>query len=162
MGIKMAILKIITKEDELLYKKSRPVEEITPRIIRLLDDMKDTLHQANGAGLAAVQVGVLRRVVLVETEPGELIELINPELVSVSEEIQDGVEGCLSVPGEWGMVKRPMKATVRAQDRNGNWFEITGEGLKARCFCHELEHLDGNIYTQKAYKMLSPEEIENI
>lgn len=158
----MAILKIITKEDELLRKKSRPVEEITPRIIRLLDDMKDTLHKANGAGLAAVQVGVLRRVVLVETEPGELIELINPELISVSEETQEGLEGCLSVPDEWGIVKRPMKATVRAQDRYGNWFEVTGEGLKARCFCHELDHLDGKLYTDSVTKMLTPEDLENM
>ena len=158
----MAILKIITKEDELLRKKSRPVEEITPRIIRLLDDMKDTLHKANGAGLAAVQVGVLRRVVLVETEPGELIELINPELISGSEETQEGLEGCLSVPDEWGIVKRPMKATVRAQDRYGNWFEVTGEGLKARCFCHELDHLDGKLYTDSVTKMLTPEDLENM
>lgn len=158
----MAILKIITKEDELLRKKSRPVEEITPRIIRLLDDMKDTLHKANGAGLAAVQVGVLRRVVLVETEPGELIELINPEIVSVSEEAEEGLEGCLSVPDEWGIVERPMRVTVRAQNRNGQWFEMTGEGLKARCFCHELEHLDGKLYTDSVIKMLTPEELEEI
>lgn len=157
----MAILKIITKEDPILRKTSRPVEEITPRILRLLDDMKDTLHKAQGAGLAAPQVGVLRRVVLVETEPGELLELINPEIVSVSEERQEDVEGCLSVPGEWGITDRPMTVTVRAQDRNGNWFEATGSGLKARCFCHELDHLDGTLYTDKVVRMLTDEDFED-
>ncbi len=155
----MAILKIITKEDELLRKKSRPVDEITPRIIRLLDDMKDTLHKANGAGLAAVQVGVLRRVVLVETEPGELIELINPEIIESSEERQNELEGCLSVPDEWGITDRPKTVTVRAQNRNGEYFTVTGSDLKARCLCHELDHLDGILYTDKAIKMLSPEEL---
>ncbi len=157
----MAILKIITKEDELLRKKSRPVEEITPRIIRLLDDMKDTLHKANGAGLAAVQVGVLRRVVLVETEPGELIELINPEIISFSEENQEGLEGCLSVPDEWGIVERPKTVTVRAQNRKGEWFTVTGSDLKARCFCHELDHLEGTLYTDKASRMVSPDDLED-
>lgn len=158
----MAILKIVTKEDPILRKTSRPVEEITPRILRLLDDMKDTLHKANGAGLAAVQVGVLRRIVLVETEPGELLELINPEIVSVSEERQEDLEGCLSVPGEWGITDRPMTVTVRAMNRDGKWFEATGSGLKARCFCHELDHLDGILYTDKAVKMLTDEELENL
>ena len=156
----MAILKIITKEDPILRKKSRPVEAITPRILQLLDDMKDALHKAEGAGLAAPQVGVLRRVVLVETERGELLELINPEIVSASEERQEELEGCLSVPGEWGITDRPMTVTVRAQDRNGAWFEATGTGLKARCFCHELDHLDGVLYTDKALRMIDPEELE--
>ena len=157
----MAILQILTKEDSRLRKISRPVEEITPRILRLLDDMKDTLHKANGAGLAAPQVGVLRRIVLVETEPGELLELINPEIVSVSEERQEDLEGCLSVPGEWGITDRPMTVTVRAQNRNGEWFEATGSGLKARCFCHELDHLDGVLYIDKAIRMLDDEELED-
>lgn len=157
----MAILQILTKEDSRLRKISRPVEEITPRILRLLDDMKDTLHKANGAGLAAPQVGVLRRVVLVETEPGELLELINPEIVSVSEERQEDLEGCLSVPGEWGITDRPMTVTVRAQNRKGEWFEATGSGLKARCFCHELDHLDGILYTDKAIRMLDDEDFED-
>ncbi|MBE6636705.1 MAG: peptide deformylase [Ruminococcaceae bacterium] len=156
----MAILQILTKEDPRLRKTSRPVEEITPRILRLLDDMKDTLHKANGAGLAAPQVGVLRRIVLVETEPGELLELINPEIVAVSEERQEDLEGCLSVPGEWGITDRPMTVTVRAQDRNGTWFEATGSGLKARCFCHELDHLDGVLYIDKAIRMLDDEDLE--
>lgn len=158
----MAILKIITKEDPILRKKSRPVEEITPRILQLLDDMKDTLHKAAGAGLAAVQVGVLRRVVLVEVEEGELIELINPEIVSVSKERQQDLEGCLSVPGEWGITDRPMTVTVRALDRNGKPFTVTGSGLKARCFCHELDHLDGVLYTDKVVKMLTEEDLENL
>lgn len=158
----MAILKIITKEDEVLYKKCRPVDEINPRIIRLLDDMKDTLHKANGVGLAAPQVGVLRRIVLVEVDEGELYELINPEIIYASEERQNELEGCLSVPDEWGITDRPMTVTVKAQNRNGEWYEVTGSGLKARCLCHELDHLDGVLYTSKAIKMLTPEELENM
>lgn len=158
----MAILKIIKKDDPTLRKISRPVETITPRILQLLDDMKDTLHKAQGAGLAAVQVGVLRRVVLVEVEPGELIELINPEIVSCSEERQEELEGCLSVPDEWGITDRPMTVTVRAQDRNGKFFEVTGSGLKARCLCHELDHLDGILYTDKAVHMLTDEELQEL
>ena len=156
----MAILKIVTKEDPILRQHSRPVTEITPRIIRLLDDMKDTLHKAEGAGLAAVQVGVLRRVVIVETEPGKLIELINPEIIKESEERQRDIEGCLSVPGEWGITDRPKTVTVRAQNRDGQWFEVTGSNLKARCFCHELDHLEGILYTDKAIEMLDPDELD--
>ena len=155
----MAILKIRTKEDPILRKKSRPVEEITPRILRLLDDMKDTLHKAQGVGLAAVQVGVLRRVVLVENEAGELLELIDPEIVASSEERQEDIEGCLSIPDEWGITDRPMTVTVRAKNRNGEVFEATGSGLTARCFCHELDHLDGILYTDKAIRMLDEEEL---
>lgn len=156
----MAILKILNKKDPILRKQSRPVEEITPRIIRLLDDMRDTLHKAEGAGLAAVQVGVLRRVVLVETEPGELYELINPEIIYRSEERQQQAEGCLSIPDEWGITDRPMTVTVRAQNRNGEWYEVTGSGLKARAFCHELDHLDGVLFTDHVVRMLDPEELE--
>ena len=115
----MAILKIIKEDDPLLRETSREVKEITPRIIRLLDDMTETLHKANGAGLAAVQVGVLRRVVLVETEPGQLYEMINPVIIERSEEIQEELEGCLSLPGKWGFTQRPMTVTVEATDRNG-------------------------------------------
>ncbi len=157
----MAILKIITKEDPVLRKTSRPVEEITPRILRLLDDMRDTLKKAQGVGLAAPQVGVLRRVVLVENEEGEVLELINPTIVSASEERQEDLEGCLSVPGEWGITDRPMTVTVRAQNRKGEWYEATGSGLTARCFCHELDHLDGVLYTDKALRMIDPEELES-
>ena len=156
----MAILKIITKEDPVLRKTSRPVEEITPRILRLLDDMQDTLRKAEGVGLAAPQVGVLRRVVLVENEEGEVLELINPTIVSTSEERQEDLEGCLSIPGEWGITDRPMTVTVRAQNRKGEWYEATGSGLTARCFCHELDHLDGVLYTDKTLRMIDPEELK--
>ncbi len=155
----MAILKILTKEDPTLRKTSRAVDEITPRIIRLLDDMKDTLHKADGVGLAAVQVGVLRRVVLVEVEKGELYELINPEIIYRSEERQEEMEGCLSVPNEWGITDRPMTVTVRAKNRNGETYEVTGTGLMARAFCHELDHLDGKLFTDNAIEMLDPDKL---
>ncbi len=156
----MAVLNIIKDGDELLRKTSRPVTEITPRIIRLLDDMKDTLHKANGVGLAAPQVGVLRRIAIVECEPGELIELINPEIIEQSGE-QEEVEGCLSVPERWGITKRPAKVKVKATDRNGNTFTVEGEGLLARALCHETDHLDGIIFYDKAVRMLTKDEIEN-
>lgn len=154
----MALRKILTDKEDALHKKCRPVTEFNGRLHKLLDDMAETLEEANGAGLAAPQVGILRRVVVVDCGDG-LIELVNPELVETSGE-QDGPEGCLSVPGKWGMVKRPNYAKVRAQDRNGNWFEVEGEELAARCFCHELEHLDGHLYTEKVYHFLTPEEME--
>ena len=156
----MAVLKIVKEGEELLRKKSRPVDEITPRILQLLDDMKDTLHAANGCGLAAVQVGVLRRIVLVETEPGELIEMINPEIIATEGE-QEDLEGCLSVPGKYGVTTRPMTVTVRAMDRNGEIFEVTGSELTARAFCHELDHLDGILYIDHA-RMLTPDELEEL
>lgn len=156
----MAILKIVTTKDPILRKQSRTVEAITPRILRLLDDMADTLHKADGAGLAAVQVGVLRRVVLVETERGKLYEMINPEIIYRSDEHQQEAEGCLSVPNEWGITDRPMTVTVRAQNRRGEWYEATGSGLTARAFCHELDHLDGILFTDNAIRMLDPEEFE--
>ena len=151
----MAILNIITEEDstgeEFLRKPSRSVDKITPRILTLLDDMKDTLHKANGVGLAAVQVGVLRRVVIIEVEEGKLIELINPEIIR-SSGTQNEAEGCLSLPGKWGITDRPMKVTVRALDRFGNSFTVTGEGLLARAFCHEIDHLDGILFVDKVEK----------
>ena len=156
----MAILKIVTMGDDILRKKSRPVDEITPRVLQILDDMKDTLHAANGVGLAAVQVGILRRIVLVETEPGQLIELINPEIIKKEGEQQD-LEGCLSVPGKYGITTRPMTVTVRAMDRNGKWFEVTGSELTARAFCHELDHLDGILYCDHA-QMLTKEELDEL
>lgn len=158
----MAILKIIQKDDPTLRKTSREVTEITPRILQLLEDMKDTLHEANGAGLAAVQVGVLRRIVLVEVEEGELLELINPRIVSVSDERQEELEGCLSLKGEWGYTDRPMTVTIEAQDRNLQWHTYTGSGLKARAFCHELDHLDGILYADHATHMLTKEEIKEL
>ena len=156
----MAVLNIIKDGDETLRKICRPVTEITPRIIRLLDDMKATLHKANGVGLAAPQVGVLRRIAIVECEPGELIELINPEIIEQSGE-QEEIEGCLSVPERWGITKRPAKVKVKATDRNGNSFTGEGEGFLARALCHEIDHLDGIIFYDKAVRMLSKEEIEN-
>ncbi len=144
----MALLKIVTtKEDEAtLRKTSRPVTEITPRILTLLDDMTETMRAAEGVGLAAVQVGVLRRVVVIETEPGTVHELINPEIIFRGG-LQEGGEGCLSLPGESGIVRRPMKVTVRAQNRHGEWYELTGTELLARAICHELDHLDGKLYS---------------
>ena len=162
----MALRNILTKEDPALYKKCRPVTAFNARLHQLLDDMADTLAQANGVGLAAPQVGILRRAVIVletnvpEGEDEYLIELINPEIIQ-SSGLQNGAEGCLSVPGEYGLVERPMTVKVRAQDRNGNWFEVEGTGLTARCFCHELDHLDGIVFTSKCSRMLTEEEIEN-
>ncbi len=162
----MALRNILTQEEPALYKKCRKVTEFNPRLHQLLDDMAETLQQANGVGLAAPQVGVLRRAVLVletnvpEGEDEYVIELINPEILEASGE-QEGAEGCLSVPGEYGLVKRPAKVKVKAQDRFGNWFEVEGEGLTARCFCHELDHLEGIVFTSKAERMLSQEELES-
>ena len=148
----MAKLQIRKLGDEALRKSCRPVEAITPRVLTLLDDMVETMRAANGCGLAAPQVGILRRIVVVEVEPGEVYELINPKIIAFSGE-QDGQEGCLSVPGQWGMVKRPMNVTVRAMNRHGETVDITGSELLARCFCHELDHLDGTLYIDKAYTM---------
>ena len=148
----MAKLQIRKVGDEALRKVCRPVDTITPRVLTLLDDMVETMRAANGVGLAAPQVGILRRIVVIEVDPGEVIELINPKIIAYSGE-QDGQEGCLSVPGRWGMVKRPMHVTVRALNRKGEEFEITGHELLARCFCHELDHLDGGLYIDKAYAM---------
>ena len=156
----MAILKIIKEDDPLLRESSREVKEITPRIIRLLDDMIDTLHKANGAGLAAVQVGVLRRVVLVEAEAGQLYEMINPVIIERFEETQEEIEGCLSLPGKWGITTRPMTVTVEATNRNGEKYTVTGSGLLARAICHECDHLDGVVYTDRAIHMLTKEEVK--
>ncbi|MBR6782805.1 MAG: peptide deformylase [Clostridia bacterium] len=148
----MAKLQIRKVGDEALRKVCRPVDAITPRILTLLDDMIETMRAADGVGLAAPQVGILRRIVVIEVEPGQVIELINPKIIAFSGE-QDGQEGCLSVPGRLGLVKRPMNVTVRAMNRRGETVDITGHGLLARCFCHELDHLDGALYIDKAYSM---------
>lgn len=155
----MATRKIVTQGDELLTKKCRPVTEFNPRLHQLLDDMADTLAEANGAGLAAPQVGVLRRAVLVIGDDDQVMELINPEIVFQEGE-QTGPEGCLSVPGKYGMVTRPYRVRVRAQDRFGSWFEAEGEEIVARCFCHEIEHLDGHLYTEHIDRFLTEEELE--
>lgn len=156
----MALLNIVKESDneEFLRKKSREVTEITPRITTLLDDMIDTMRHANGCGLAAVQVGVLRRVVVIETEEG-LFELINPVIIKKSG-TQEGVEGCLSLPGKWGLTKRPACVTVRALNRRGEEIEVTGYDLLAKALCHEIDHLDGIIYTDKVIRMLGADEIE--
>ncbi len=153
----MGIRKIMTVKDPCLHKVCRPVEKFDKRLHKLLDDMKETLVDANGVGLAAPQVGILRRVVIVDLGD-EMLELVNPELLETSGE-QEGAEGCLSVPGKYGLVKRPNYAKVRAQDRDGNWFEAEGEELIARCFCHELDHLDGIVYTEIMERFLTDEEL---
>ena len=154
----MALRNILTEGNPTLYKKSRPVVKFDDRLHLLLDDMKETLLDAEGVGLAAPQVGVLRRLFLVDTGE-EILECINPEIVETSGE-QVGLEGCLSVPGKYGVVKRPNVVKIRAQDRNGEWFEAEGEELIARCFCHEYAHLDGQRYTEVAERMLTNEELE--
>ncbi len=156
----MAILNIVKEGDPVLRKECRPVGEITPRIIRLLDDMRETLIDANGAGLAAPQVGVLRRIAIVEND-GQFIELINPEIIA-REGVQNEIEGCLSVPDVWGVTERPEKVTVRATDRNGAEFTVEGEGLLARAFCHEIDHLSGRLFTDGAVRILSPEEVKEM
>ena len=154
----MGIRKILTDKEPALHKVCKPVTEFDKKLHKLLDDMADTLEQANGVGLAAPQVGILRRVVIVDTGE-EILELVNPTLLETDGE-QEGPEGCLSVPGKYGLVKRPYYAKVRAQDRFGDWFEAEGEELIARCFCHELDHLDGIIYTQVMDRWLTEEELE--
>jgi peptide deformylase len=154
----MGIRKILTDKDPALHKVCRPVENFDRKLHKLLDDMKETLEEANGVGLAAPQVGILRRVVIVDTGE-EVLELVNPELLETDGE-QEGPEGCLSVPGKYGLVKRPYYAKVRAQDRNGNWFEAEGEELIGRCFCHEIDHLDGILYTQVMDRFLTEEELQ--
>lgn len=163
----MATRTIREQGDAALLKKSRVVTDFNVRMHTLLDDMRETLLAANGVGLAAPQVGVLRRAVLVldldrdgEAED-QLIELLNPEIIETRGE-QEGAEGCLSIPGVWGVVKRPNYVKVRAQDRYGNWFEAEGTGLTARAFCHELDHLDGHLFTDFAERILTEEEMEKM
>ena len=153
----MGLRKILDDKDLALHKVCRPVEKFDAKLHKLLDDMAETLEEANGVGLAAPQIGILRRVVIVDTGE-EILELVNPELIETDGE-QEGPEGCLSVPGRYGLVKRPYYAKVRAQDRDGNWFEAEGEELIGRCFCHELDHLDGILYTQVMERFLTEEEL---
>ena len=153
----MGLRRIFTDQDPALHKVCRPVEKFDWRLHKLLNDMRETLAEANGVGLAAPQVGILRRVVIVDTGE-EILELVNPELLETDGE-QEGAEGCLSVPGKYGLVKRPYYAKVRAQDRDGQWFEAEGEELIARCFCHELDHLDGIVYTEVMERFLTEEEL---
>ena len=153
----MAIRTILTDKDPVLHKVCKPVENFDERLWQLLDDMADTLRKADGVGLAAPQIGILRRIVLVDNGE-EVLELINPTMLETDGE-QIGPEGCLSVPGKYGLVKRPYYAKVRAQDRFGEWYEAEGEELTARCFCHELDHLDGIVYTEVMERFLTEEEL---
>ena len=154
----MALRKLAYIEDDILRKKSRKVESFDQRLHVLLDDMAETMYKNNGCGLAAPQVSVLRRAIVMDVGEG-LIEVVNPEIVSREGEV-DGVEGCLSVPGVYGYVTRPTWAKIRAQDRDGNWFEREGEGVVAQCFCHETEHLDGHLFTEKVEEYVDPEDLQ--
>ena len=153
----MGLRKILTDKDPALHKVCRPVEKFDQRLHKLLDDMRDTLLDSGGVGLAAPQIGILRRVVVVDVGD-EILELVNPTMLETDGE-QIGPEGCLSVPGKYGLVKRPYYAKVRAQDRYGEWYEAEGEELIARCFCHELDHLDGIVYTEVMERFLTEEEL---
>ena len=155
---KMAIRNILRDSDGRLRKKSRPVERFDERLLELLGDMADTMHKADGVGHAAPQVGILRRAVVIDIGEG-VIEMINPEIVWKSGELVDDAEGCLSSPGEYGMVKRPQKVKAVYCDRSGVRRELEGEGLLARAICHELDHLDGVLFKDLASEMLDPEEL---
>lgn len=157
----MAIREILTDKDPALHKRCHPITNFDDKLAILLDDLKETLAAANGAGLAAPQVGILRRAVIVVDENDEMLELVNPEIIAQSGE-QDGLEGCLSLPGMWGYVLRPMHVKVRAQDRKGNWFEVEGEEIVARCFCHEIEHLDGHVFSEHVDRLYDNEELEKL
>ncbi len=154
----MAILQIVKDGDPILRKVSRPVDEITPKIITLLDDMRDTMAKANGAGLAAVQVGVLRRVVLTTDEDGRVYEMINPEILTRAG-MKEDAEGCLSVPGIWGLCRRPKKVSVRYQNREGEVIELLAKDFFAKAICHELDHLDGKLFTDCMIRTLSEDEV---
>lgn len=153
----MAIRKILNETDEILRKHSRPVEKFDDRLHALIDDLAETMEEANGVGLAAPQVGILRRVVTIDVGQG-VIEMVNPEVIYESAEQIEDAEGCLSSPGEYGMVKRPKKVRAKYYDRDGNLCEIEGEGLLARAICHETDHLNGRLFKDLVSRMLDPEE----
>ena len=157
----MAKLNIVKEGDPILRKKSRPITVIDDRIKQLAADMLETMRAANGCGLAAVQVGKLRRLVIVEVEQNKPFILINPEIIK-REGKQQEAEGCLSIPGKWGITDRPMTVTVRAMNRKGEYFSISGTGLTAPCFCHEIDHLDGKLFTDNAVHVLTPEEMREL
>ncbi len=157
----MAIRNIVKEGDVILSKTSRKIENFDQKLWQLLDDMNETMRKANGVGLAAVQVGMLKRCVIVDIGDEEgLIELINPVIVEKSGS-QNEVEGCLSCPGEYGITERPMNIRVKAQDRNGNSMDLEVSGFKAVAFCHEIDHLDGILFKEKAIRMLDPSELDN-
>jgi len=155
----MALRKIVLQGDECLTKVCRPVTDFNGRLHTLLDDMTDTLLDSGGVGLAAPQVGILRRVCVVLNEDDEVIELVNPEIIFTDGE-QTGLEGCLSIPGKYGVVTRPEVVRVRAQDRNGDFFEVEDSDLTARCFCHEIEHLDGHLFIEHTDRLMTEEELQ--
>lgn len=155
------IREIVKKGDPILEKKCHAITKFDHKLQVLLDDMGATLKNSGGVGLAAPQVGICRRVVVVYNEAEEKIELVNPEIISSSGE-QTGLEGCLSLPGYYGEVTRPMQVRVKAQDRNGEWFEVEDTGVTARCFCHELAHLDGHMFDELCDKLYTPEEIQEM
>ena len=157
----MALRTILKKDtdEESLRKKSRPVTVFDQRLHNMIDDMIDTLKDSGGVGLAAPQVGILRRIVVIEKEDGTILELVNPEIIDTQGE-QEGLEGCLSLPGRWGIVTRPYTVRVRAQDRDGAAFEVEDEDITARCFCHEIEHLDGHLFSEHCDRLLTDEELE--
>lgn len=155
------IRKILQKDDPVLHKVCHPVTQFDGKLAGLLEDLTATLEHANGLGLAAPQIGILRRVCVVMDQDETYLELVNPQIVEQEGE-QEGFEGCLSVPGRWGVVKRPCKVRVRAQDRNGNFFEAEGEEIVARCFCHEIEHLDGHLFTEHTDRLYTTEELDRM
>ena len=155
----MALRKIALEGETCLSKVCRPVTDFNSRLHTLLDDLADTLADSGGVGLAAPQVGVLRRVCVVLDEEDQLIELVNPEIIRTEGE-QTGLEGCLSIPGKFGIVTRPYTVRVRAQDRDGNFFEVEDEELTARCFCHEIEHLDGHLFVEHTDRLMEGEELQ--
>ncbi len=159
----MALLNIMKEDEPVLRKTSKPVTEITDRIITLLDDMKDTLIKAGGVGLAAPQVGILRRIFIIDDNPDEghnIVEFINPRIIK-TEGHQEEAEGCLSIPGKYGITSRPLTVTVEATNRKGETFTYTGTELFGRCLCHENDHLDGILYIDNAIEMLDPEDVED-
>lgn len=155
------IREIVEKGDAILTKHCHPVTRFDRKLARLLDDLNETLLDSGGVGLAAPQIGICRRAVVVLNAEEQVIELVNPEIISTSGE-QTGMEGCLSLPGKFGQVTRPMVVRVRAQDRSGNWFEVEDEGLTARCFCHELDHLDGHMFDERCDRLYTSEELEQM
>ena len=152
----MALRKILTDKDEMLHKVCKPVEKFDQKLAILLDDMNDTLEKAQGVGLAAPQIGVCRRIFIMHLD-NERIEAINPQIIDRQGK-QRVQEGCLSCPNLWGYVTRPMNVHLKAQDRNGNWFENDFTGLGAQCVCHENDHLDGNVFTEIVEEFFVPEE----
>ena len=154
----MAIRNIVKEGDPVLNKKCRPVEKFDAKLAQLIDDMIDTLKKSGGVGLAAPQVGILRRVFIMDLEEdGEIIEAVNPEIVKTSGQVRD-VEGCLSVPNQWGYVTRPKTVVLRAYDRNGEQYELKLKDLGARCACHENDHLDGHLFLEKVEEFVKPEQ----